>query len=313
MKLSKENLLQKTWIVWLGAFICCALWGSAFPSIKIGYRLFGIASGDSSSQILFAGTRFFLAGILAILFGSIQNRKILVPKRQTIPKILFLCLFQTILQYVFFYIGLAHTTAVKGSIINGSGALFAILIACMFLREEKLSIFKAAGCILGFAGLIIVNLNGASLTLSFNPIGDSFMVISAISYAVSSLLIKIFSKNENTVLLSGYQFMAGGLILIIAGLASHGSFASVSVSGIFLLIYMALISSVAYTLWGILIKYNSVSRISVFGFMTPVMGVLLSALILRETDGLGVSCIIALLLVCTGIYLVNRTTSRMRD
>lgn len=307
MKMSKENFFQKTWIVWIGAFICCALWGSAFPSIKTGYRLFGIASGDSSSQILFAGTRFFLAGILAILFGSIQNRKILLPKRKTLPKILFLCLFQTILQYVFFYIGLAHTTAVKGSIINGSGAFFAILIACMFLKEEKLSILKTIGCILGFAGLVIVNLNGASLTLSVNPIGDSFMVISAISYAVSSLLIKIFSKNENTVLLSGYQFMLGGFVLIIAGLASHGSFASVSVSGILLLIYMALISSVAYTLWGILIKYNSVSRISVFGFMTPVMGVLLSALILRETDGLGISCIIALLLVCAGIYLVNRT------
>lgn len=310
MKLSKENLLQKAWIVWIGAFICCALWGSAFPSIKTGYQLFGIASGDSSSQILFAGTRFFLAGILAVLFGSIQNRKILIPKRRTLPKILVLCLFQTILQYVFFYIGLAHTTAIKGSIINGSGAFFAILMACMFLREEKLSLLKAVGCAFGFAGLVIVNLNGTSLTFSINPVGDSFMLISAISYAASSLLIKIFSKNENTILLSGYQFMLGGFVMILVGLASHGSFSSISAPGILLLIYMALISSVAYTLWGILIKYNSVSRISIFGFMTPVMGVLLSALILRETEGLGSSCMIALILVCAGIYLVNRTTTQ---
>lgn len=310
MKLSKENLLKKTWIVWIGAFICCTLWGSAFPSIKTGYHLFGIASDDSSSQILFAGSRFFLAGILAILFGSIQNRKILLPRRSALPKILLLSLFQTILQYIFFYIGLANTAAIKGSIINGSGSLFAILIACIFLRDEKMSVQKLTGCILGFAGLVIVNINGASLSLSFNPLGDSFMLISAISYALSSLLIKIFSKDENPVLLSGYQFMLGGLVMIIAGRGTHGAFGSVSAKGILLLIYMALISSVAYTLWGILIKYNSVSRIAVFGFMTPVMGVLLSALILRESDGLGVSCIAALALVCAGIYLVNRTTAR---
>ncbi len=310
MKLSKENLLQKTWIVWVGAFICCTLWGSAFPSIKTGYHLFEIASDDSSSQILFAGSRFFLAGILAILFGSIQNRKILLPRRSALPKILLLSLFQTILQYIFFYIGLANTAAIKGSIINGSGSLFAILIACIFLRDEKMSIQKLTGCILGFAGLVIVNINGASLSLSFNPLGDSFMLISAISYALSSLLIKIFSKDENPVLLSGYQFMFGGLVMIIAGRGAHGAFGSVSAKGVLLLIYMALISSVAYTLWGILIKYNSVSKIAVFGFMTPVMGVLLSALILRESEGLGVSCIAALALVCAGIYLVNRTTAR---
>lgn len=305
MKLSKEKFFQKTWVVWFCAFICCGLWGSAFPCIKTGYRLFEIASTDSSSQILFAGIRFFLAGILTILFGSIQNKKVLLPKSSALPKIAALCLFQTVLQYVFFYVGLAHTTAVKGSIISGSSAFFAILIACIFFKNEKLSLPKLIGCILGFAGLVIVNINGAAPELSVNLLGDSFMLISTISSALSSLLIKVFTKNENTILLSGYQFMCGGFIMILIGAASHGSLASVSPQGIFLLIYMALISSVAYTLWGILIKYNSVSRIAVFGFVTPVMGVLLSALILRETDSLGISCIAALVLVCIGIYLVN--------
>jgi hypothetical protein len=38
----KEKFMQKTIVVWLGAFFCCLLWGSAFPCIKIGYRLFDI-------------------------------------------------------------------------------------------------------------------------------------------------------------------------------------------------------------------------------------------------------------------------------
>ncbi len=71
------------------------------------------------------------------------------------------------------------------------------------------------------------------------------------------------------------------------------------------LIYLALVSSVAYTLWGILLKTNDVSKISIFGFMTPVIGVILSALLLGESDTIGVKHILSLLLVVTGIVTVN--------
>lgn len=77
----KEQLMQKNIVVWLGALLCCALWGSAFPGIKIGYQMFAIGAEDVATQILFAGCRFTLAGIFTILFGSIVNRKILIPQR----------------------------------------------------------------------------------------------------------------------------------------------------------------------------------------------------------------------------------------
>ena len=72
-----------------------------------------------------------------------------------------------------------------------------------------------------------------------------------------------------------------------------------------MLIYLALVSSVAYTLWGLMLKRNDVSKISVFGFMTPVTGVILSALLLGEADTLGVKHIISLLLIAAGICIVN--------
>ena len=58
---TSTDFLKKTWVVWIGAFICCALWGSAFPCIKTGYQIFEIAGNDSSSQILFAGIREHLS------------------------------------------------------------------------------------------------------------------------------------------------------------------------------------------------------------------------------------------------------------
>ena len=82
---------------------------------------------------------------------------------------------------------------------------------------------------------------------------------------------------------------------------------SIAVPAVALLLYMAMISAVAYTLWGILLKYNPVSRVSVFGFMNPVFGVLLSALILGESaQALSIYALAALVLVSLGIYVVNK-------
>ncbi len=71
--MKKEKFLTNGWVVAIGAIISCALWGSAFPCIKIGYKLLNIASDNVSTQILFAGVRFTLAGVLSIVFESIKD------------------------------------------------------------------------------------------------------------------------------------------------------------------------------------------------------------------------------------------------
>ena len=98
------RLLQSSFVVCLLAILCNALWGSAFPAIKSGYRLFEIPGNSPASQILFAGIRFFLAGFLALVFGSLLQKRILIPKKSSIPMVLKLSVFQTILQYIFFYL-----------------------------------------------------------------------------------------------------------------------------------------------------------------------------------------------------------------
>lgn len=299
-----KSLLEKPTMVVIVAVLCCLLWGSAFPCIKLGYQLFDIPSGDSSSQILFAGIRFTLAGILVILAGSMMQGKLLKPSKTAIPKVLKLCMFQTVLQYIFFYIGLAHITGVKGSIVNAVNVFFTILVSCLLFRLEKLDRQKLVGCIIGFAGVIIVNLGG-EFDMSFTFLGDGFLMISAFAYALSSVLIKIYGKDENPVMLSGYQFAAGGLIMILAGLAMGGRLNAVTFQGILLLLYMAFISAGAYTLWSLLLKYNPVSKVAVFGFCTPIFGVILSAVILGESTSFQLKTLIALMFVCVGIIIVN--------
>ena len=137
--MKNKNILKNKIVVCLLAVFCCLLWGSAFPFIKIGYRLFMIDASDSTSQILFAGARFFIAGILTIIFGSLLQKEALVPKRNSLKYVGIISVFQTILQYLFFYIGLAHASGVKASIINGMSTFFAILLACLLRKQEKLN------------------------------------------------------------------------------------------------------------------------------------------------------------------------------
>lgn len=299
-----QPILQLPVVVTALAILCCLLWGSAFPCIKLGYQLFEIPVGDAASQILFAGIRFSLAGVLTILAGSFLQKKFLVPKKSSFSKVLKLSMFQTVLQYVFFYIGLAHTTGVKGSIVNAVNVFFSILVSSLLFRLEKLDWKKLAGCIIGFAGVVIVNFGG-SFEMKFRLMGDGFLMISAFAYALSTVLIKIYGKDENPVVLSGYQFFVGGLIMVVAGLGMGGRIAAVSAAGLLLLLYMAFISAGAYTIWSLLLKYNSVSKVAVFGFCTPVFGVILSALLLGEQTGFQLKTLMALLFVCAGIVVVN--------
>lgn len=309
MNTQKEIFLTKTIVVWFLAMICCALWGSAFPMIKIGYRLVSVDTSDTASQILFAGCRFAMAGLLTVLIGSLLNRKLLLPNRQSFPMVLKLSLFQTIIQYLFFYIGVAHTAGVKGSIIGASNVFFAILISSLIFKQETLNGRKLFGCVVGFAGVVLINLNGGGIDMSMSVSGEGFLVLSAVSYAVSSSMIKSFSQQENPVTLSGWQFFVGGLVMILCGWCMGGRLVLDSLPAFGVLLYLAFLSAVAYSLWGILLKYNPVSKVAMFGFMNPMFGVLFSAWLLGESsEAFGIRGITALFLVCAGICIVNRPT-----
>ncbi|MDD6270274.1 MAG: DMT family transporter [Oscillospiraceae bacterium] len=303
---NREVFLQKTTVVWVGALLCCLLWGSAFPCIKIGYETFDIPASDTAAQILFAGLRFTLSGILAVTFGSLIHKKLLFPKRGSVKKITVLSMFQTVGQYLFFYIGLAHTTGVKASVIEGVNVFIAIIVSSLIFRMESLTTQKIIGCIIGFCGVVIVNVNGSGLDLNLSFSGEGFIFLSTVAYAFSSVLLKKYSAEENPVVLSGWQFVIGGIIMTVLGLLFGGNITHWSASGIAMLVYLAFISAAAYSLWSILLKHNPVSRIAVFGFMNPVFGVVLSAVLLQESGSIGVMSLAALMLVCAGIYIVNK-------
>lgn len=303
-----KNIFTNPLVVFFGAVLCCALWGSATPFIKIGYELI-LPEKNVASTILFAGVRFSLAGLITVIIYSIARKKLLYPKKENIKKVAAVSCFQTIIQYFFFYIGLANTSGVKGTVLSGSNAFFALLAASLIFKQEKLTLKKIIACLLGFSGIIVINLNGLDFNMNFT--GDCFVLFSAMAYAISSVLIKKYSKYEDPVVISGYQFFAGGLVMALAGLLLGGKIRITGFAAAAVLVYLAFLSAVAYALWGMLLKHNPVSKVTVFSFCIPVFGVLLSNLMLTEKTNVSpVNLAVTLVLICTGIIILNHQNEK---
>lgn len=291
------------------ASLCCLLWGSAYPAIKSGYALFGIAPGDIPSKLVFAGWRFLFAGLLLLVFAAASRKALFALSGRNFGRASLLGLTQTSLQYVFFYVGLAHATGVKSSIMNATGTFFSVLLAHFIYRNDRLSFNKALGCLIGFAGVMVVNFSATLLSIDFTLLGEGFVVIAAFVLSAASIYGKKVSQEVDSVVLTGWQLGIGGATLLIAGFAGGGHLGAWSWQASLLMVYMVLLSSAAFALWTILLKYNRVSMITAFNFMIPVFGTVLSAMFLDERF-LEWKNAAALLLVCAGIWLVTRDEKR---
>lgn len=301
----KKHILERPLVVCLGATLCCLLWGSAFPFVKIGFGRLNISSADIPAEILYAGLRFTLAGVMTIIIASSVKKRFVRPTARAVPKIAALSLFQTILQYFFFYIGLSNTSGVKASVIEAANVFVALAVSCLIFRMEKVTAAKIVGSIIGFAGVVLVNLGG--MTMGFTLTGEGFILISTVAYAFSSVLMKKWSTEYDPLMLSGWQFLFGGIVMAAGGFIAGGRIHGFDGVSVILLIYLAFVSSAAYSLWSSLLKHNPVSKISVYGFLNPVFGVILSAVILGEAEqAFGWKSLAALALVCVGVYIVSK-------
>lgn len=284
----------------IAALFCCLLWGSAPPLIKLGYAYLHIES--TASVLLFAGIRFFLAGFFVFCLQVPHKKKALLPTKSNIGYILVLALFQTIGQYFFYYMGLTSASGVMASVISGTSALFSLLLAACVFHLEKLTGPKGIGVVLGFLGILVMNLSG--LTFHFQFDAEGFLLISQICSALSAVFISIFSKKANAIALSCWQFMIGGFVLSSIGLCM-GGWIQFNLPGFLCLLWLALVSGAAYTIWGVLLAKYPVSSVGIFSCTIPLFGVLISGVVLHEQQAFSLQTLFSLFLIVSGVYLIN--------
>lgn len=301
----KEKLFENGYLVFLISTISCLLWGSAFPSLKISYQLLEISNTYYAYKLLFAGYRFFIASIFIFLFLFLNKESLKLNSSET-KNLMFLGLLQTSFQYFFFYIGLSNSTGIKGSIIGATGTFFAVILSHFYYHNDKLSLNKVIGLIIGFCGVLLINLSKGHLDFNITITGEIFLVLAALFSSVSSIFAKNLSKSINPVKITAYQMFFGSIVLLLLSSFEVGLFSlNFSKTTILLLLYLSFLSATAFTLWYQLLKHNSVSTISIYKFQIPIFGTILSSLFLKS-EGMSFNVLISLLFVSLGIIFVNR-------
>ena len=286
----------------LAAVFCNILFGSAFPMIKLGYEFFGI-SDDVFPKILYAGIRFFIAGIIVFIIDSVRNKKPSAIKKNNIKNVVLLGVTYTFLQYIFFYVGLSNTTGASGSVVNSASVFFAIILAHFIYPDDRLNFKKIVGCALGFAGVALACFAGGEFSgVGFS--GEGFILIAGMFFVIGSVINKKASKINGSFTVTAYNLLIGGFLLIVTGLLGYNGEMTVTPLGILVLFYLVLVSSVGVAVWSALLKNYPIGKISVYNFIIPVSGTLLSGLFLKENILIW-QYAAALLLVSVGIFTVN--------
>ena len=290
------------------AILCNAMWGSAFPFIKMGYRLFAIETSDTASILCFAGIRFML-GSLLVLAGSValEGKLPALPRGKVFAECCALGLWQTCAQYAFYYSAVALLTGAFGGILNSTQSFLGVIFAhFLYGNADRMTPAKALGCVLGFAGVLVGTIGNHGGGSAF---GIFAMLLATVIFTLAGPWNKSVTKKADSFAVCFLNLFVGGAALLLIGLAMGGRLGRVTPAGVADLLYLAFICGAGYVIWALLMKNNPVSRIAIFGFVNPVVNVFLSALLNGEPlfrwQYVG-----ALVLVCIGIWLVNKAPKK---
>lgn len=298
-----KNIFENKITAVLLAISCSVAWAFAFPLIKIGINDFKIAADDTAAKTLFAGIRFFAAGVVVLVIARCMKMKVKINGAKNIFVVLLFGLVNTALHYFFYYIGLSNQTGSRSAIIDSMSSFILIISACACFKEEKLTVRKIVGCLLGFGGIMLVNIGG-DLSSRFTLMGDGMLILSAVFSAMGGLLTRVAGKKGDPLVVTGISLAFGGGLMIIFGIIMGGRLNVWTLHGVGILACLTAISVYGFSVYNRLLCSNPVGEIAIFNSLIPILGVILSCLILGEP--FKAEYITAGIIVSAGICVINK-------
>ncbi len=290
----KRNIFSNKITAVILAMIVSILWGTLFPTIKIGYRAFGIDNTRVASILLFAGMRFLISGIILVSADSIKKKRLCLPDKGQFLSVFIVSMLTVVVHYALTYTGLSLAESSKSSVLKQIAFLVVPGIAFLFRKEDHFSLRKVFAAVLGFAAVIAVNLEDTSFVIG---VGEILIILASFSSMFGQMISKnVYDKHDPAYIVAHSQLF-GGIVLVAAGVLFGGRIGTVTPQSIAVLGYICFASITANLLWNTLIKYNDMSKLAVLKSMDPLFASLFSALLLGEnvwkpTYLLAVACIV---------------------
>ena len=260
------------------AIIACVLWATAAASIKIALKY--------SPPLFLAGTRFLISGLILIPFSG-PIRKYIPTVWSNLRIIVLLSLFQTILLYAAFNIGITLVPAAIGAITVGASPLVTAVVSHLFLHDDKMTPGKTLSILVGVLGIIIITISRQPLTSAgFRELIGIFLVASGtVASAFGNIIVSTEKGKIHPILLNSSQIGIGGLVLLLSSaIFEQGMHIKVTFPFVMALSWLSFISAAAFSIWFILLKTENVkvSELNIWKFIIPVCGAIFSWIILPD-------------------------------
>jgi drug/metabolite transporter (DMT)-like permease len=282
---------------WVLFMVLGFVWGSSYLWIKIGL-------GSLPPLTLIAG-RLILGGLFLAAVVALARQEL--PRRpMAYVHLLVMSVVNIVLPFILITVGEQTIDSAMAAILNATVPLGVIVIAPMFLPDERITAARVAGLAVGFAGVILlvapdlVNLQDADLT------GELMMLGSSLAYAVGNVYARRNVHGMRPMIPALFQVTFAAVIVVVLALLIDRPFETVDPApeAIIAVIWLGLLGSgVAYLCYFTLLQLWGATRTSTVAYLLPVWGIVLGALVLN--DPVTVNRIAGTALVIVGIALVN--------
>jgi drug/metabolite transporter (DMT)-like permease len=273
-----------------------ASWGFQQVAIKV--------TNDAVSPAFQSGLRCAGAFVLLLIWCYARGIKLFERDGTLIPGLIVGFLFAT--EFVFIYWALVYTDVARSILFLYASPFVVALGAHFLLPNERMGFAQVAGLLCAFGGLVLALRDSLSVPSSTALIGDLMMLVAAILWAVTTLVIKKTSLIKiHSAKTLAYQlgvtalFVPGALLAGESGITKFDGLVAASLA-----YQIVVVAFLSYLAWFALIRTYPASTLSVFTFLSPLFAMLSGAYFLNER----VSPLLwlALVLVAFGIWLVNR-------
>lgn len=283
--------------------LLCALWGVNQVTIKL--------ANTGISPILQAGIRSTGASLLVWGWASWRGIRLFHRDGTFWLGMLVATLFAV--EFALLNWGLVFTTASRGVLFLYTAPIVVAVGAHLFIPNERLRPLHVFGIACAIAGIALAFSDALNLPTGHQLLGDGLVLLGAVCWGAATIVVKasrLARISPHRVLL--YQLVGSAVMLLAlspaAGERGVTELTPVVVSALaFQIVFIAFAS---YLTWFWLIAHYPAFKLSMFSFLAPLFGLLAGAVLLGEriTTSLG----LAVVLVGTGIYLVNRSTPAPR-
>ncbi|CAO2836940.1 unnamed protein product [Amaranthus hypochondriacus] len=296
-----ENLWE--WAVLISPFF---FWGTAMVAMKEVLPKVG--------PFFVASFRLIPAGLLLIGFAGVKGRSLPSGFNAWISIAIFALVDATCFQG-FLAEGLLRTSAGLGSVIIDSQPLTVAVLAALFFGES-IGYVGAAGLVLGVIGLLLLELpvvatDGTDFSLWGS--GEWWMLLSAQSMAMGTVMVRWVSKFSDPVMATGWHMVLGGIPLVALSILNNdpaftGNLNELSVGDLSALLYTSIFgSAVSYGVFFYNATRGSLTKLSSLTFLTPMFASIFGFIYLGESFS-NVQ-LLGAFVTLVAIYLVNYRSS----